>query len=108
MCQQAVKQAYGKNSMNGAPAALGKSIARLTDKDGLLVTAISALSLSRRDADPANELHVRAKHLRDRLRGQTRTGVLAIRPHWRLPRAVASGVPPGSEKLSTFAGDLTP
>jgi len=50
MRQQAVNQACEKNSMDGALEALGKSIARWTDKDGLLVTAISALSLSRRDA----------------------------------------------------------
>jgi AraC-like DNA-binding protein len=36
--------------MEGALAALGKSIARWTDKGGLLVTAIPGLSLSRRDA----------------------------------------------------------
>jgi AraC-like DNA-binding protein len=36
--------------MEVALEALAKSIARWTDKDGLLVTAISALSLSRRDA----------------------------------------------------------
>jgi AraC-like DNA-binding protein len=36
--------------MEVALEALGKSIARWTDKGGLLVTAISALSLSRRDA----------------------------------------------------------
>jgi AraC-like DNA-binding protein len=50
MCQQAVNQAFEKNSMDVALAALGKSIARWTDKGGLLVTAIAALSLSRRDA----------------------------------------------------------
>jgi AraC-like DNA-binding protein len=49
MRQQAVNQAFEKNSMEGALAALGKSIARWADKGGLLVTAISALSLSRRD-----------------------------------------------------------
>jgi AraC-like DNA-binding protein len=50
MRQQAVTQACEQNSMDGACEALGKSIARWTDKEGLLVTAISALSLSRRDA----------------------------------------------------------
>jgi AraC-like DNA-binding protein len=50
MRQQAVNQAFEKNSMEVVLEALGKSIARWTDKDGLLVTAISALSLSRRDA----------------------------------------------------------
>ena len=50
MRNQAVKQACEKNSMDGALEALGKSIARWTVKDGLLVTPISALSLSRRHA----------------------------------------------------------
>jgi AraC-type transcriptional regulator N-terminus len=48
--KQAVNQAFENNSMEVALEALGKSIARWTDKGGLLVTAISALSLSRRDA----------------------------------------------------------
>jgi len=46
----AVNQAFEKNSMDVALEALGKSIARWTDKGGLLVTAMSALSLARRDA----------------------------------------------------------
>jgi AraC-like DNA-binding protein len=50
MRQQAVNQAFEKNSMEVALEALGKSIARWTDKGGLLGTAISALSLARRDA----------------------------------------------------------
>jgi AraC-like DNA-binding protein len=50
MRQQAVNQALEKNIMDVALEALGKSIARWTDKGGLLVTAISALSLARRDA----------------------------------------------------------
>jgi AraC-like DNA-binding protein len=50
MRQQAVNQALEKNSMDVALEALGKGIARWTDKEGLLVTAISALSLARRDA----------------------------------------------------------
>jgi AraC-like DNA-binding protein len=50
MRQQAVIQAFENNSMDVALEALGKSIARWTDKGGLLVTAMSALSLSRRDA----------------------------------------------------------
>jgi AraC-like DNA-binding protein len=50
MRQQAVNQAFENDSMEVALEALGKSIARWTDKEGLLVTAISALSLSRRDA----------------------------------------------------------
>src|SRR5687767_9978256 len=50
MRQQAVNQAFEKNSMDVAREALGKSIARWTDKEGLLGTAISGLSLSRRDA----------------------------------------------------------
>ena len=50
MRQQAVDQAFENDSMDVALEALGKSIARWTDKGGLLVTAISALSLARRDA----------------------------------------------------------
>jgi AraC-like DNA-binding protein len=50
MRQQAVNQALENDSMDVALEALGNSIARWADKDGLLVTAISALSLSRRDA----------------------------------------------------------
>ena len=50
MRKQDVKQACEKNSMEGALEALGKSIARWTDKGGLLVTAIPGLSLARRDA----------------------------------------------------------
>jgi AraC-like DNA-binding protein len=50
MRQQAVNQACENTSMDVALAALGKSIARWTDKGGLLETAISALSLARRDA----------------------------------------------------------
>ena len=50
MRKQAVNQAFENDSMEVALEALGKSIVRWTDKGGLLVTAISALSLSRRDA----------------------------------------------------------
>ncbi len=50
MRKQAVTQAWESTSMDGALAALGKSIARWTDNEGLLATAISALSLARRDA----------------------------------------------------------
>jgi AraC-like DNA-binding protein len=50
MPKQAVKQASEPNSMVVALEALGKSIARWTDQGGLHGTAISALSLSRRDA----------------------------------------------------------
>jgi AraC-like DNA-binding protein len=50
MRPQAVHQALEKDSMAVALEALGRSLARWTDKGGLLVTAISALSLSRRDA----------------------------------------------------------
>ena len=49
MRKQAVKQACEKNSMDVALAALGKSIARWTEKDQLM-TAIPGLSLYRRDA----------------------------------------------------------
>ena len=50
MRKQAVKQACEKNSMEGALEALGKSIARWTDKHDRLMTAIPGLSLDRRDA----------------------------------------------------------
>jgi AraC-like DNA-binding protein len=50
MRQQAVDQGFEKNSMDVALEALGKSIARWIDKDGLLGTELSALSLARRDA----------------------------------------------------------
>jgi AraC-like DNA-binding protein len=50
MRQQAVDQGFAKNSMAVALEALGKSIARWIDKDGLLGTELSALSLARRDA----------------------------------------------------------
>jgi hypothetical protein len=54
--KQVVKQACEKNSIDGALEALGKSIALWIDKDGLLVMAISALSLSRRDAPTCSVL----------------------------------------------------
>jgi AraC-like DNA-binding protein len=50
MRQQAVTQAWENTSMEGALEALGQSIARWADNEGLLGTAISGLSLSRRDA----------------------------------------------------------
>ncbi len=46
----AVKQPVPNNRMEGALATLARSIARWTDKDGLHVTAISALALARVDA----------------------------------------------------------
>jgi AraC-like DNA-binding protein len=48
--QQAVNQACEKNSMDGALAALGKSIARWTEQGAQLMTAVPGLSLYRRDA----------------------------------------------------------
>ena len=50
MLKQAVNQGSETNSMVVALEALGKSIARWTDKGGLLMTELSALSLARRDA----------------------------------------------------------
>ena len=50
MRKPAVNQACEKNSMEGALAALGKSIARWTEKGNQLMTAIPGLSLYRRDA----------------------------------------------------------
>ena len=49
MEKQAVKQALENNSMEVALEALGKSIARWTDKGDHLETAIPGLSLFRRD-----------------------------------------------------------
>lgn len=50
MPKVADKRVLENNSMLVALEALGNSIARWNDKGGLIVTAISALSLSRRDA----------------------------------------------------------
>jgi AraC-like DNA-binding protein len=50
MRQQAVKQACEQKSMDVALAALRQSIARWTNKEGLLVTALPGVSLARRDA----------------------------------------------------------
>ena len=50
MRQQAVKQACEQNGIDVALAALRQRIARWTDKEGLLVTAIPGVSLARRDA----------------------------------------------------------
>ena len=50
MRKQAVNQACEKNSMDVALEALGKSIARWTEKGNQLMTAIPGLSLYRRDA----------------------------------------------------------
>ncbi len=72
MRKQGIKQAFENNSMEVALEALGKSIARWTDKGDQLETAIPGLALWRRDqADPAGERHVRAEPLPDRPRGQT-------------------------------------
>jgi AraC-type transcriptional regulator N-terminus len=49
MRKQAVKQAFENNSMEVALEALGKSIARWTEKGVQLMTAIPGLSLYRRD-----------------------------------------------------------
>jgi AraC-like DNA-binding protein len=59
MRQQAVKQACEQNSMGVTLAALRQSIARWTDKEGLLVTAIPGVSLARRDAptQPTSSLY---------------------------------------------------
>ena len=45
MSKQAVKQAFENNSMEVALEALGKSIARWTDKGDQLETAIPGLAL---------------------------------------------------------------
>jgi AraC-like DNA-binding protein len=50
MRQQAIKQAGEQHSMDVALAALRQRIARWTDKEGLLGTAIPGVSLARRDA----------------------------------------------------------
>ena len=48
MRKRAVNQAFENNSMEVALEALGKSIARRTDKGDQLMTAIPGLSLFRR------------------------------------------------------------
>ena len=58
MHNQAVKQTFENNSMEGALAALGKSIARWTEKGDQLMTAIPGLSLSRRDAPTQPRSHM--------------------------------------------------
>ena len=50
MQKQAVNQTFEDTNMEVVLEALGKSVARWTDKQGLLETAISALSLSRQEA----------------------------------------------------------
>ena len=55
MRKQAFKQVYEDNGLEVAREALGKSIARWTDKDNRLTTAIPGLSLFR--YDEPNELH---------------------------------------------------
>ncbi len=59
MRQQAVTQADETNSMDVALAALRQRIARWTDKEGLLMTAIPGVSLARRDAptQPTSSLY---------------------------------------------------
>jgi AraC-like DNA-binding protein len=58
MRQQAADQGFEQHSMDVALEALGKSSARWTDKEGLLVTAIAALSLARRDAPTPPTSHM--------------------------------------------------
>ena len=72
MRQQAVKQAGEKNNMDVALAALGKSIARWTDKESAHDRDPGRVTVSAGRTDSADELHARAEHLRDRPRGQTR------------------------------------
>ncbi len=55
MRKQAFKQVYENNGLEAAREALGKSIARWTDKNNRLTTAIPGLSLFR--YDEPNELH---------------------------------------------------
>ena len=70
MREQAVNQAFENNSLEVALEALGESIARWTDKDDQLETAIPGLvTFSAGRTDPADERHVRAEHLLDRPRG---------------------------------------
>jgi AraC-like DNA-binding protein len=59
MRKQAVNQASGNNSMEVELGALGKSIARWTDKSDQLETAIPGLALWRRDepTQPASGMH---------------------------------------------------
>jgi AraC-like DNA-binding protein len=59
MRQQAVKQAGEQHSMDVALATLRQSIARWTDKEGLLMTALPGVSLARRNAptQPTSSLY---------------------------------------------------
>ena len=73
MSKQAVKQAFENNSMEVALEALGKSIARWTDKGDQTRDRDPGLgTFSAGRTDPAGERHVRTEHLLDRTRGQTR------------------------------------
>lgn len=58
MRQQAVKQAFENTNMEGALAALGKSITRWTEQGDQPMTAIPGLSLSRRDAPTQPTSHM--------------------------------------------------
>jgi len=58
MHKRVVKQTFENNSMEGALAALGKSIARWTEKGDQPLTAIPGLSLSRRDAPTPPTSHM--------------------------------------------------
>ena len=73
MSKQAVKQAFENNSMEVALEALAASIARWTEKgDQHRDRDPGPGTLPAGRADPADERHVRAEHLLDRPRGQTR------------------------------------
>ena len=58
MRKQAVKQAFENTSMEVALEALGKRIARWTDKGDQLTTAIPGLSFSRRDEPTRPKSHM--------------------------------------------------
>jgi hypothetical protein len=59
MQKQAVKQAFENNSLEVALEALGKSIARWTDKNDILETTISGLLLYQHDepTEPRNAMY---------------------------------------------------
>lgn len=64
MQKQAINQAFENAGMEVVLEALGKSIARWTDKGDQLVTAIPGLSLFRRD-EPTQPTRIHKRH-RDR------------------------------------------
>ena len=73
MRKQAVKQVFENTEMEVALEALGKSIARWTDKSDRVDTAVPGIdTVSAGRAERADKHYVRTAHLRGRTRGQAR------------------------------------